>query len=224
MQLKIPAKISVAIIMMLGACHATCQNLISMATDVGLQRNFKKEQLYWAFGHTTQVIFHITPTDGAYIGFAYYSPGHYKNNLTASAKAPATTPQEIDYTNKAKMRLKQFTIGWRRYLKGQPDGEKMWNLYGFAGFGLLLGNVNNTHSVAIDTADYNLPVLNGKADFKRLTLDLGAGWEYPVGADFFLYTEAKAWIPTTAYPSEFIFVNRNAPFTGMLTLGLRMLF
>jgi hypothetical protein len=195
---------------------------------VGIQRNFKPEQRYWAFGSTTNALFHITPRDGAYVWFAYYSPGHYKNNLVATAKTGSTTPQEIAYINKAKMRLKQISIGWRRYLKGVPnadlDGKRTWNLYGFAGFGLLLGRIENEHSVNIDTSNYIAPVKAGRANFKRLTFDVGAGFEIPIGADFYMYTEGRAWIPTSNYPSEFIFVNRNAPFTGMISLGLRLLF
>jgi hypothetical protein len=203
---------------------AVAQNRFSFATDLGVQRNFKKDQLYWAIGYTAQAQFHITSRDGAYAWFATYSPGHYKNSLVAPAKSSSTFPQEIAYENKGKMRLKQFSLGWRRYLRGAPDAESQWSLYAFGGFGLLLGRVENEHSVTIDTADYDIPVLSGTANFKRLTLDIGAGYEYPVGADFYLYTEARAWIPTTAYPSDYIFVNKNAPFTGMLNVGLRILF
>jgi hypothetical protein len=221
---RLNKKLTITFFLALFSATAISQKLFSIATDIGLQRNFKKEQLYWAFGHTTQALFHITAKDGIYIWFAYYSPGHYKNNLVATAKSALTLPQEIAYTNKAKMRLKQFSVGWRKYLRGTPDTEKNWNIYAFGGFGLLLGRVENVHSVLIDTADYNLPVLSGKANFKRLTVDLGAGGEIPIGIDFFLYTEGRVWIPTTNYPSEFIFVNENAPFTGMVSLGLRLLF
>lgn len=222
--LKFMNRISAVFLGILSFQVATGQNLFSISSDIGAQRNFKKEQRYWAFGHTATANFHITAKDGVYAWFAHYSPGHYKNNLTATAKSIVTIPQEIDYVNEAKMRLKQVSLGYKRYLKGKPDQETSWNLYAYGGFGLILGRVDNVHSVPIDTLDYNVPVRSGRANFKRLTVDLGAGWEYPIGADFYLYTEGKVWIPTTAYPSEFIFVNRNAPFTGMLVLGLRLLF
>ncbi len=221
---RLNKKITITFFFALFSATAFTQLLFSVATDIGLQRNFKKEQQYWAFAHNTQLLFHITPKNGVYAGFAYHTPGHYKNDLTATAKSVLTIPQNISYTNKAKMRLKQFSMGWRKYLKGTPDAEKTWNVYAFGGFGLLLGRVENEHSVDIDTAGYNVPVRTGKANFKRLTVDLGAGYEVPIGADFFLYTEGRAWIPTTNYPSEFIFVNKNAPFTGMVSLGLRLLF
>lgn len=221
---RLRKKIVITFFVALFSVTAFCQNLFSFATDIGAQRNFKNDQLYWAFGYTTQAQFHITSRDGVYAWFAAYSPGHYKNKLTATAKSPVTLPQEIAYTNKGKMRLKQFSLGWRRYLKGTPDAEKGSNFYAFGGFGLLLGRVDNEHSPTIDTADYNTPVRSGRANFKRLTLDLGAGWEYPIGADFYLYSEGRVWVPTTAYPSDYIFVNNNAPFTGMINLGLRLLF
>ena len=196
----------------------------SLATDLSIQRNFKKQQSYWAFGHTTQTLFHLTPKDGIYLWFVYYSNGKFKNNLTADAKSPLTTPQQVNYTNSARMRLKQFSIGWRKYIIGTPDAEKHWNLYGFAGFGLMFGKVQNTHSVVIDTALYNVPVRSGEGDFKRLTMDVGLGWEMPLGGDLFFYTEGKVWIPTTNYPSKYIFINNNAPFVATFGAGVRVLF
>ncbi|HMU44879.1 MAG TPA: hypothetical protein PKC72_00865 [Chitinophagaceae bacterium] len=196
----------------------------SVATDLTIQRNFKKEQKFWAFGQTIHTIFHLDGQNGVYVWFSIYSNGKFKNDVTATAKSTATIPQEINYVNSGKMRLKELSIGWRKYLKGTFDEEKKINIYGYAGFGLLLGRIENTHSVSIDTADYNVPVRSGKANFKRLTFDLGLGVEQPVGGDFFLYGECRAWIPTTDYPSKYIFVNSNAPFTGMICVGLRLLF
>jgi hypothetical protein len=169
-------------------------------------------------------LFHLTPKNGVYVLFAYYSPGGFKNNLTATAKSAVTNPQQINFINKGKMSLKELSIGWRKYLKGRPDLETGWSLYSNAGFGLLLGRVDNSHSPLTDTALYAVPVLSGKADFKRLTLDLGLGWEVPIGGDLYFYTEGKVWIPTTNYPSKYIFVNSNAPLVGMLSAGIRIIF
>lgn len=196
----------------------------SVATDLSTQRNFKKEQQYWAIGQTVHLHFHITPKDGVYTWFAYYSNGHFKNNLVATAKSGVSFPQQIPYVNSARMRLKHLSVGWRRYLKGAADEENKWNLYFYAGFGLLLGRVENSHSVSIDTARYYVPVRTGKANFKRLTLDPGIGWERDMGGDFFIYAETRLWIPTTDYPSNFIFVNSSAPFTAMINVGIRLLF
>jgi hypothetical protein len=86
------------------------------------------------------------------------------------------------------------------------------------------GRVSNAHSVSIDTSLYNLPVREGRANFKRLTADLSLGWEEPIGADFFFYTEGRIWIPASDYPSKYIFVNENAPLVVMLNVGIRILF
>ncbi|HKC36684.1 MAG TPA: hypothetical protein VKB95_11500 [Chitinophagaceae bacterium] len=196
----------------------------SIATDLGLQRSFKKEQQYWAGGHTIQAQFHFTPKDGAYFWISYYTNGKFSNNIMTTAKSAATLPQQINYVNNAVMRFKQISIGWRKYLKGAFNAEHGWNIYGYAGFGLLLGRIENTHSVSIDTTVYIVPVRVGKANFKRLTLDLGLGWEAPLGADIFIYAEGRAWIPTTDYPSKYIFVNDNAPLVGMFNVGIRILF
>jgi hypothetical protein len=200
------------------------QTQFSLATDLGLQRSFKKEQQYWAGGHTIHCHFHVTPKDGIYLWLSYYSTGKFSNNLTATAKSPLTTPQQIRYVNEANMGFKQFSIGCKKYLKGSSNAEEGWNLYSYAGFGLLLGHVENTHSNAIDTNVYVVPVRSGNANFKRLTLDLGLGWEVPLGGSIFFYTEGRVWIPTTSYPSKYIFVNKNAPLVGMFNTGVRILF
>jgi hypothetical protein len=196
----------------------------SMATDVGMQRSFKKEQQYWAFGHTVQAQFHFSPKEGAYVWLSYYSNGKFFNSLTATAKSTITSPQKINYTNSSLMHFKQISMGWKKYLKGAFNAEDKWNLYAYTGFGLVLGWINNTHSTVIDTAIYNVPVRIGKANFKRLTIDAGLGAEFPVGADIYFYSEGRVWIPTTDYPSKYIFVNKNAPMLGMFNIGLRVLF
>jgi hypothetical protein len=203
---------------------ASGQTQFSIASDIGLQRSFKKGQQYWAVGPTIQVQFHFSPKDGAYAWISYYTNGKFSNNVTASAKSPTTLPQQINYVNNAVMRFKQISIGWKKYLKGAFNIEEGWNIYGYAGFGLIMGRVVNTHSVSIDTSVYKVPVRSGKANFKRLTVDLGLGWEVPLGGDTFFYAEGRVWIPTTDYPSKFIFVNDNAPLVGMINAGIRILF
>lgn len=200
------------------------QTGFSIVTDLTVQRNFKKEQQYTSIGQTLEALFHITPKDGVFISFSYYSNGHFKNNLVATARSGATVPQKINYVNSSLMRMKELSIGWRKYLVGNAETESGYNLYVYAGFGLELGRVINTHSVSIDTAQYSLPVLAGTANFKRLTIDPGIGIEHYLGADISVYGDLRAWIPTTDYPSKYIFVNRDAPFVGMFCIGLRILF
>ncbi|MES1215062.1 MAG: hypothetical protein ABUT20_06075 [Bacteroidota bacterium] len=219
-------RIYISLLLLLGCTlNAFAQRpSFSIATDLGLQRSFKKEQQYWAVGQTVQTHLHFTPKDGAYVWISYYSNGKFKNDIDATAKSIATSPQQVNYVNNAEMRFKHFSVGWKHYLKGSSNAEEGWNLYGYAGFGLMLGRVINTHSVSIDTTLYNVPVRSGKANFKRLTLDLGLGWEAPLGGDVFFYTEGRLWVPTTDYPSRYIFVNKNAPFVASINLGIRILF
>lgn len=195
----------------------------SLATDLGLQRSFKKGQQYLAGGHTVHGIFHTDSRNAVYAWISYYSAGKFGNDITATAKLPATTPQQIDYRNNASMRFKHISMGWRRFINGNYNDES-GHLYGYAGFGILLGRVENTHSVGIDTADYNVPVRTGKANFKRLTADLGFGYEGHMGANIYWYAEGRAWIPASDYPSKYLFVNENAPLVGMFNLGIRILF
>lgn len=196
----------------------------SLTTDLAVQRSLKKEQQFWAAGQTIQGIFHITPKAAVYIWGAYYTNGNFRNVLTATAKSPTTLPQQINYISRSKMRFKHISIGFKKYLVGASDNQKGWNLYASAGLGLLPGKVTNTHTVDIDTAIYNVPVLNGVANFKRLTADLALGYEKPLATDFYIYAEGKVWVPASDYPSKHIFINENAPFAIMLGIGLRILF
>jgi hypothetical protein len=206
-------------------CHAAFsqQPRFSLATDGSILRSFKKGQRYWSFGQTVNFNFHFTAKDGAYAWISYYSDGKFRNELTASAKQSTTTPQQINYHNDAHLRFKHISIGWKKYLKGTFDAEKSWSLYGYAGFGLMMGRIENTQSVPVDSSLYTVPVLSGKANFKRLTFDLGLGCEFPIGADVYLYFETRTLVPTTDYPSHYLFINRKAPLTAALNAGIRLL-
>jgi len=181
-------------------------------------------QRYSALGQTTQAQFHFTPQETLYTWFSYYGLGKFSNDLTATAQSLSANPQTISFINNAQMRFKHLSVGWKHYFKGTNDNDKNWNLYGYAGFGLMLGFVQNSFSVHIDTASYNTPVLNGSANFKRLTFDLGLGWELPFGSNVFFYNEVKVLVPTTDYPSLYILVNYNAPLMASLNFGFRFLF
>jgi hypothetical protein len=197
---------------------------ISISTEMNLMRSFKKNQRFIVIGPSTSARFHFTPKDEGFAMFTYFIPGRFKNKLEATAKNQLVTPQQVSYTSKARMRLQQFALGWRKYVKGTCNMEKGWSLYGAAAFGILFGSVINTHTPVIDTARYNLPVLAGEGKFKRLTIDLGAGWEQAIAPDFYLYAEAKASVPTTDYPSNYLFVNSKAPFMAGFAAGLRIFF
>lgn len=218
-------RISIVLFVVLLATVSFSQEIrFSLATDFGVQRSIKKKQQFWDVGQTIQAIFNVTPKEGVYVWFAYYTNGNFTNNLTATAKSVTTFPQEINYNNRSQINLKHFSIGWRRYLVGAFDNVKNWNLYAAAGLGLLPGRVTNVHTVEIDTSLYNVPVLSGAADFKRLTVDLSLGYEKPIGSDFFLYAEGRTWLPASDYPSKYLFINDNAPIVLMLNLGCRIMF
>lgn len=155
---------------------------------------------------------------------SYSGNGKFSNRLAATAKDSLAIPQQVGYTNKGSMRYNHISIGWKHYLKGVYNSEFQWNLYGYAGFGLLFGQIENTHSVVIDSAVYTMPVLKGKSSFKRLTLDLALGFEVPTGGDLFFYLEARTLVPTTDFPSHYLLINKDAPLTIGMNTGIRILF
>ncbi len=196
----------------------------SISPDIGLLRSFRPQQQFSAIGSTIQVQFHLAPKDGAYAWFSYYQPRKLSNELLATAKSSSTSPYEIPFRNTSELRFRQISLGWRHYLKGAANNENSWNLYASAGFGLLFGKAINTRSVAIDTSQYTVPVLEGRSGFKRLTFDLGLGGEYDLGGSLFLFLDVKSWIPASNYPSPYLVVNTNAPLTGMVNIGIRVYF
>ena len=219
-----PRKIFAFTVLLIASLVAHSQTRVSLATDLSVLRSFKKEQQFWSIGQTVHFHVHVTPRDGAYAWLSYYTRGKFSNQLSAAAESPLTIPQQVDFENKAEMRIKHLSLGWKHFLRGSSEAENGLNIYNYLGFGLMLGLVENVHSVNIDTSVYIMPVFSGRANFKRLTLDVGLGAELPVGADVFLYLEGRALIPTSDYPSQHIFINDNAPFMGALNLGLRILF
>ena len=124
------------------------------------------------------------------------------------------------------MRLRQFSIGVKKYFIGSYDKLENFSLYGTVGFGLIFGSASNNFSTPVDTSLYFIQnnVIPGTGDFKRLSLDLAAGVDFPVSYEMFFYTEIRLHIPTTNYPNSYLLKNSNAPFLGGINLGLRVLF
>ena len=205
---------------------AFSQIRISGSTNLIVLRSFKKDQRFWAVGQDVMVDWHFTTKGGAYASLTYSSNGKFTNQLSATAKATTTSPQEISFTNKADLHLNQISLGFKHYFVGTTDAEVGWNLYSITGFGLMFGRVNNSYSASIDTSLYNAPgqPISGSGNFKRLTLDLGLAWEVPLTTEIYLYVNGKVCIPTSDYPSKYLFVNDNAPLVGTLGLGIRILF
>lgn len=203
---------------------ADCQPRFSFSIDAGLMRGLKKEYRYLAMGQTLTSHFHLSPKNGLYVFFNYHINGRFENDLNAAAKSSATTPQVIPYENRAKLIITHLSGGWKRYLTGYFDRDSKGNLYGYGGLGLMMGKIENIGTVNIDTANYTFLVQPGKGRFKRLTIDLGMGYEKSIGADLFLYMEARSLIPITNYPTPYLLDNGYAPLNIAAYIGIRMLF
>lgn len=219
-------KILLLFILILNLTIAFSQVQFSLATDASVLYNFSNQQRFLVFGQTVQANFHFTKKQSAYAWVSYYSPGHFKNTFIASAKSPLTNPSSINYTVEGRWRYRQISLGWKHYFKGSYDEENKWNLFGLAGFGLLFSNAENTLQNPVDTSKYimqSMPAI-GSYQFKRLTLDLGIGIEYPIGSTIYLYGDIRTWVPASSYPSEAFHNKRNVPLPLMANGGLRVLF
>jgi hypothetical protein len=198
----------------------------SIATDFAYLRNIKKDQRYGSVGQTIYSQYHASPKDGLYGWISYFTPGKFTNQLKADAKSAATLPQQINFKNAAELRIKQYSVGWKHYFAGNAFEEKKINLYSLAGFGLMSARINNSYNTTIDTSLYTAPAnpLSGAGKFKRLTFDMGLGWEINIGANIYLYNEARFLFPTTSYPGKYLLINKNAPLILTANAGLRVLF
>ena len=205
---------------------AFTQVAFSVATDVSLLRNFSPQQKFWSFGQGVEGNFHFSKKNTAYAWVNYHTKGSFQNNFIAIAKSPSTSPAQTPYTVKGKWQFRQVSLGWKHYFRGAFDAEEGFNLYGTAGFGLLFSKIENSIISLPDTSLYNLsptPV-TGSDEFKRLTLDLAAGVELPLGPGIFLYTDIRTSVPTSDYPSPLFHNQKHIPLPVMLNAGMRILF
>ena len=198
----------------------------SIATDISVLRNFDGKQKFTVVGQSLVPQWHFDKKTTAYAWFTYHANGKYKSKLVATAKSSATAPQSFSFTNNSEMRLRQFSVGIKKYLIGSFDQLENFSLYGTAGFGLIIGTASNNFSTPVDTASYTVQnnIVNGAGDFKRLTLDITAGIDFPVSYEIFIYSEIRMHLPTTNYPNSYLLKNSNAPFLGGINLGIRVLF
>ncbi|HET9747184.1 MAG TPA: hypothetical protein VFP97_15830 [Chitinophagaceae bacterium] len=198
----------------------------SAATDISVLHNFDGAQKFTVVGQSVIPQWHLDKRTTLYAWFTYHANGKYNSTLLATAKTPGTQPQTISFANHSEMRLRQFSLGVKRYFIGSFEQLEGFNLYGAGGFGLIIGTASNNFSPNIDTSLYNIQnnVVNGSGDFKRLSMDLVGGVEFPVAFEIFVYSEIRMHIPTTDYPNSYLLKNSNAPFVAGINLGIRVLF
>ena len=198
----------------------------SLATDISLLHNFESTQKFTVLGQTLIPQWHLDKINTIYAWFSYHSYGKYESTLSATAKSSTTQPQTISFTNKSEMRLRQLSLGLKRYFFGSFEKLENLSFYGGGGFGILFGSASNNFLPPIDTSLYTVQnnLLPGTGDFKRLTFDVTAGVDFPIAYEIFIYTEVRVHIPTTSYPSNYLLKNSNAPFLGGINLGIRVLF
>jgi len=208
----------------LGSVCSHAQIRFCFATDFSVMHNFSPDQEFWCVGQTVQFNFHFNQKQSAYAWLNYYTPAKFKNYFTATAKLPNTVPSVIPFSASAKWNIGQVSVGWKHYFKGGFDAETGYSLYGMAGFGLMITKAENITTPAIDTSLYTATTIAGNDKFYRLTLDLGAGVEFPVGGIFFLYGDLRTWLPTSDYPSPYLHSNKNVPLPLIFSAGMRILF
>jgi len=200
-------------------------NGFSVSTDLSLLRSFQKNQQFNAIGNCIRFTSHITPQDGFYAWLSFYGSKDVYAVAEATAKDPSTQPQTLSFTNRSSIRIRNISLGWTHYfVRTMKEENQIFGLYGQAGFGLLFGRVKNLFVDAVDTAFYSTTLRPGSSGFKRLTLDLGLGAEKNIGGEVFLFLETRCYVPASSYENPYLFVNKNAPLTGTLHLGLRVLF
>lgn len=196
---------------------------LSISTDLTLLRNLSEQQKFWAIGQSVRFEYAVSKKVTFYGLVNYYGKGKFTNTYTAQAKTSAITPQTTNYHLTSEWRFNQLSLGWKHFFVGGFENEDKVNIYALAGFGLLFNKVINKIE-NLDTVKY-IPngIQAGSSTQRRLTFDLGAGVEFPLGGNFFGYTDVRTWIPTTSYPSKYI-INENKFSVVMISAGVRFLF
>lgn len=198
------------------------QGPFSVATDLTLLRSISENQRFWAVGQDVRIDYHITEKESAYTLVNYYTNGKATNTAIALAKDTTTSPRSYAYNATTKVRYRQISMGWKHYFKGQFDTQDNYSIYGFAGFGLLFGNVTTTSNQPVDTLLYTAQPIEGSGHFNRLTFDLGAGAEVELGTGIYLYSELRTWFPASSYPSPYLY-NNDLPRVITWNTGIRVL-
>jgi len=207
------------------ACFCQAQKGFSLATDLSLLQNVQPKQRFFTIGQTLKVNLHLGQKDAVYVWLSYYGKGNFRFRESALANSPFASPQRIDFSVRSTLRYNQFSVGWKRYFKGDFEEEKGLNIYGYAGFGLLRGRVENRYSQPIDSSRYSTGApLEGRGRFARLTVDGGLGAERSVAPYIFVYSELRTWLPASDYPSKYLRRNDNMPSVIALNIGARLLF
>jgi len=203
----------------------SAQPEFSIGTGVAGLRNFSPKQKFWAFGHTVQANVHFSPKETVYAWLDYYTEGKYKNNFTATTKPPFSQPFQIPFTATGRLTYRHISLGWKHYFRGSYSEERNFSVYGKAGFGFLFAKVRNQIAPAIDTSRYFVPVQpTASSKFRRLTFDLAIGAEQPLGGSFFVFVDARTWLPASSTPSPYLHEQKNVPLPVMASAGLRILF
>jgi len=200
----------------------SAQVRFGMASGASVLRNFSPDQRFWAFGQTIQTILHFSPKENAYASLDYYTEGKYNNHFTASAKSPATSPQELEYIATGRLSYRQISLGWKHYFKGSYIEPTDFSVYGLAGFGFLFAKVRNF--VPADTVLYNVIPTFGESKVRKLTFDLGLGAEQSLGGNFFVFVDSRIWLPASSHTSPYLSNQKNVPLTFILSAGIRVLF
>ncbi len=198
---------------------------VSIATDISLLRNFTPGSHFTAMGQTVQALYHIAPKTTGYAWINYYTPGNFKNILTATARDSATVPQTLNYTARSSIRFRHISLGLRRYITGRYNADGGLSLYALGGFGLLLIKAANTYSTPVNAAVYTIPQKSvaGTLNFVRLTADVGLGAETLLGGGIYLYGDLRTWVQASRYPQPYLY-NQALPRVAILTGGIRILF
>jgi hypothetical protein len=198
---------------------------LSVNTNVSLTRNFNRQNTYFAVGNDVRLEYHFRDKLSGMVSFGYYSTGKFNNRVTTTALSPGTSPASITYGVNTKLGMQHLTMGARYFFKGNYKTEYGYNLYGYAGYGILFLQAGNTFDSQVDTSRYKaVAPYEGSGKINRLTLDLALGVDFAVGPDVYLYGETRAIISMTDYPSNYVRFNKGYPFPLSLNLGIRVLF
>lgn len=196
----------------------------SLTTDVSVLRNSSPRQQFWTAGQTIRAEWYPGDRGGPFVSISYFLTAEFTNSFTATAKSSTAGPATIPYTASSSWQFRQAALGWKHYFRGTFKEEKKQGWYGLIGTGLLFARIDNRLSQPIDTSQYfSAGPTQAKGTLRRITLDLGLGGEWPIGADIYAFGELRSLLQASETPSALVAGNSHIPLTTSVHAGLRVL-
>lgn len=200
------------------------QSQLSIGTDLSLARQMRTEENFWSPVQTIRISYPFSNKISAYASLGYANGHETRHPAATTAFYDSVSPRTIRYTAITTWRTRHGSLGLKYYILGSHAAEAGSNIYLLAGVGGMSVKTSTKYSVSVDTSNY-MPIIpyQGEGAETTWSYEAGAGYERPLGGNFFWYLEAKTWQPQGTIKSPYL-LGEDKSRVLMFGAGLRILF